>query len=565
MRLPQAAELPSSTETIGAFGGYDHRDVISNGYLYDMRNLTSDRYPIISPRPPRGIVRTLTKPNGLFALNGLCWVDGTSLYFDGEVKGTVSDSPKQFVAMGAYIVIFPDKVRFNTEDGTVEALEASVTTSTQVTAMLCKVDGSAYNITTKSDTAPAEPEDGEYWLDTSQTPHVLRQYSDLQMSWVAIPTTYVSISATGIGTGFAEGDGVEISGMTDDTLNGSFILYGAQADSIIITGIIDESIEQTAAVTVKRTVPDMDYVTQLNNRIWGCSSEKHEIYACKQGDPKNWNVFQGVSTDSYALTIGSAGDFTGACSHLGYVIFFKEDTIHKIYGSKPANYQLTDLNARGVEKGSEKSLVVVNETLIYKSRWDVCAYASALPQSISAVFGTHDYHSAAAGALEGKYYVSMQRDDGVWKLMVYDTENGMWHLEDDTHAIYFAAWDGELYYLDADGAMYAVMGAEGTAEARVPWMVQFGEIGLELPECKYVSRLTMRFGLDEGALMRVEVQYDTETEYWQEVWRTSAPKRRAYVVPILPRRCDTMRIRLTGYGGMQFYSITKTLEQGGDA
>lgn len=565
MRLPQASELPSSTDTIGAFAGYDHRDVISDGYLYDMRNLSGDRYPILSPRHARGIVRKLTKPNGLFALNGLCWVDGTSLYYNDELVGTVSDSPKQMVAMGAYIIIMPDKVMLNTQDGTLETLEAVSTTTSQVTAILCKVDGSAYDITTKSDTAPEDPADGTYWLDTSQTPHVLRQYSDLQMAWVAIPTTYVSISATGIGTGFSEGDGVEISGMEDETLNGSFILYGAQNDSIIVTGIIDESVEQTAAVTVKRSVPDMDYITQLNNRVWGCSSEKHEIYACKQGDAKNWNVFAGIATDSYALTIGSAGDFTGACSHLGYVIFFKEDSIHKIYGSKPANYQLTDLNARGVEKGSEKSLVVVNETLFYKSRWDVCAYASALPQNISAVFGTHDYHSAAAGTLDGKYYISMQRDDGIWKLMVYDSEQGTWHLEDDTHAIYFAQWNGDLYYLDADGTMYAVAGTEGTLETRVPWMAQFGEIGLELPEGKYVSRISMRFELDEGALMRVEVQYDTETEYWQEVWRTSAPRRRAYVVPILPRRCDSMRIRLTGYGGMRFYSITRTIEQGGDA
>lgn len=564
MRLPQAAELPSSTDTIGIFAGYDHRDIIADGSLYDMRNLSGDRYPIITQRQYRGLVRTLSKPNGLFALDGLCWVDGDALYYNGEQVGTVQDSPKQMVAMGAYIIIMPDKLMLNTQTGEVEALAVTVTTTTHVTAMLCKVDGSAYEITTKGESAPEEPADGEYWLDTSQTPHVLRQYSDLQMSWVSVPTTYVSISATGIGAGLAEGDGVEISGMQDETLNGSFILYGVKEDSIIVTGIIDETIEQDEAVTVERKVPDMDYITQLNNRVWGCSSEKHEIYACKQGDPKNWNVFQGISTDSYALTIGSAGDFTGACSHLGYVIFFKDDMIHKIYGSKPANYQLTDLNARGVEKGSEKSIVVVNETLFYKSRWDVCSYASALPSNISDVFGQMDYHNAAAGALGGKYYISMQHGDE-WMMMVYDSERGTWHLEDNTHAIYFAAHDGDLYYLTEDGKMYTVSGSDGVLENTVPWMAQFGEIGLELPESKYVSRLSMRFELDEGAIMRVEVQYDTQKEYWQEVWRTTAPKRRAYVVPILPRRCDSMRIRLTGQGGMRFYSITRSIEQGGDA
>ena len=217
-----------------------------------------------------------------------------------------------------------------------------------------------------------------------------------------------------------------------------------------------------------------------------------------------------------------------------------------------------------MEKGSEKSIVVVNETLFYKSRWDVCSYASALPSNISDVFGQTDYHNAAAGALGGKYYISMQHGDE-WIMMVYDSERGTWHLEDDVHAIYFAAHDGDLYYLTADGKMYTVSGSDGVLENSVPWMVQFGEIGLELPESKYVSRLSMRFELDEGAIMRVEVQYDTQKDYWQEVWRTTAPKRRAYVVPILPRRCDSMRIRLTGQGGMRFYSITRSIEQGGDA
>ena len=79
----------------------------------------------------------------------------------------------------------------------------------------------------------------------------------------------------------------------------------------------------------------------------------------------------GISTDSYAMTVCSGGDFTGACSHLGYVLFFKEDVIHRIYGTKPANYQLTNVESRGVEKGSEKSLVIVNETLYYKSAQDL--------------------------------------------------------------------------------------------------------------------------------------------------------------------------------------------------
>ena len=35
------------------------------------------------------------------------------------------------------------------------------------------------------------------------------------------------------------------------------------------------------------------------------------------------------------MTVGSDGPFTGAATCMGYALFFKENTLHKLYGSKP--------------------------------------------------------------------------------------------------------------------------------------------------------------------------------------------------------------------------------------
>ena len=35
-----------------------------------------------------------------------------------------------------------------------------------------------------------------------------------------------------------------------------------------------------------------------------------------------------------------------------------------------------------------------------------------------------------------------------------------------------------------------------------------------------------------------------------------------FAVPILPRRCDTLRLRLFGRGVFRLYSVTKTVVQG---
>lgn len=103
-------------------------------------------------------------------------------------------------------------------------------------------------------------------------------------------------------------------------------------------------------VRMERRVPDLDYVTECDNRVWGCSSKENVIYACRLGDPTNWFSYRGIAADSYAVTVGSDGAFTGAATCMGYALFFKENTLHKLYGSKPSDFQLTSLRCRGVAK-----------------------------------------------------------------------------------------------------------------------------------------------------------------------------------------------------------------------
>ena len=58
------------------------------------------------------------------------------------------------------------------------------------------------------------------------------------------------------------------------------------------------------------------------------------------GDPKNWNCFLGLDNDSYAATVGTQNEFTGIAAWSGYLFFFKEDGFHKLYGTKPSNYEM---------------------------------------------------------------------------------------------------------------------------------------------------------------------------------------------------------------------------------
>lgn len=75
-----------------------------------------------------------------------------------------------------------------------------------------------------------------------------------------MPTVYVKLAANGIGKGFKQYDGIEISGLSGNEqlkkLNGSQILYGADESSIVIVGLIDQAAEVTSGtVKTARRVP----------------------------------------------------------------------------------------------------------------------------------------------------------------------------------------------------------------------------------------------------------------------------------------------------------------------
>ena len=95
-------------------------------------------------------------------------------------------------------------------------------------------------------------------------------------------------------------------------------------------------------------MPELDFVTECDNRVWGCSKKENVIYGCTLGDPTNWYSYQGTAADSYAVTVGSDGPFTAAASCLGCVLFFKENCIHRLYGTKPSEYRLSSVRCRGV-------------------------------------------------------------------------------------------------------------------------------------------------------------------------------------------------------------------------
>ena len=497
------------------FGGYDHNIGSQDGAIWDMANMTSDYYPVLASRPARHRVRTLSDCGGLFAHDGLFWTDGDGFYKDGVRKGTVTPGEKVMAALGPSVIVFPDKVYYNNATDKFGSLEASVTASVTIK------DG-----TYAGEDAAANTISGSVvWSDH-----------------------------------FAVGDAVTISGAAAHPANNkTSIIREIEGNELRFYENVFEigNGGDKETLTLKREVPDMDFICSNENRLWGCKGDT--IYASKLGDATNFNVFDGVATDSFAVDVGSAGDFTACVSYLGYPVFFKEDSICKVYGSKPSNFQVMTSATLGVEAGSHRSPAVAGEVLFYLSRAGIVSYAGGIPQSISRPFGVERYRNAVGGSDGVKYYVSMSDADGVYALFVYDTRYNIWHKEDGLKSAGFA-WDGELYAADAESGALWILGNPRTvpdgavSEGDVASSVEFADFVEGDANRKGTSKLQLRGEL-EGTL-KVEMQFDSDG-VWRPVSELKASVKRSWYLPIIPRRSDHFRIRLTGTGDWRLFSLVR--------
>lgn len=597
MQFPYLREVAQYREMTTAFGGYNHQLSCQDGQFFDMKNMSTLHFPILSPRQNRGIVKSFVNPQGILDKEELLWIDDKKFYINGEEKElegvTLTDeSPKTLAKMGAYVIIMPDKVWFNVDKNECGYMEHSKTipNGAEIKISLCEANGTAiewHDATYYEENYKTEkPPDGSYMMTTTNAGKPsLKVYSASTAIWATVATTYLQITASGIGEGFEKEDGVKLTidgGI--DSLSNIFVneeedgkmstntcIVDKTDDSITIVGILRENLAITdKELLIERKVPDMEFITECNNRLWGCSKDGHEIYCCKLGDVKNWNCFKGVSTDSWAATIGSDGKFTGAITFLGYPIFFKEDSLIKVAPSSTGGHQTKETICRGVQKGSHRSLSILNETLYYKSSTCVCAYNGSLPYSISDNLGDVRYYDAVAGSVGDRYYISMREGNGKYSMFVFDSKTDLWCKEDNTEVTAFCRHLDDLYYIDAkDKTMRSVRGTllydvpEKATEGKFDWFVESGSLGYSSPDQKYVARINLRISLELGTNVDFYLQYDS-SGVWEHKFNMSGTGTRTFSVPIIPKRCDHFKYKLVGRGGCKIHSITKTTEEGSD-
>ena len=633
MALPSLYSISTGKSIQTAFGGLNESYACAEAEFTEMKNFSSRGYPALQTRTPRRTMRAMGRCNGMYHLNGLLLCEGTTLRYTedseddvataaagGEIvlENAVTDSEKIMIGMGTKILIWPDAKSFDTATGKLEALSAAWSQTGTVTIAPCDAGGKTYTVSSVGTTEPSGPADGTLFLKQNSSSskwayvNVLEQYDAKSGKWAEILLNSVKMTLPGLAAaGFKKGDTItveQVPGLVEEYLaegvNGEVTIEQMDGDSIVLTGSpktesaryygsftvtaggttwksmngSESATAGGAAITARRRVPRLEYVTENANRVWGCNSEENVIYSCKLGDPTNWYSYRGIASDSYAVNVGSDGPFTGAATCMGYVLFFKENCLHKLYGSRPADYQLVSVQCRGVAKQASKSMCVLAEVLYYLSTDGVMAWDGSLPVKISGGLDNTwlmNVRGAVGGVLDTRYYLHLRvpgRNET--RLLVYDTERQLWH-EEDTAAEENASgwamcstgrqlyqWDGvNLWATEPEReADRDTDTAKANLEAKVGFEAVSGDIGLNIPADKYINRVFLR--VDALTYSVVELQASYEGGAWETLGQAAVLNKYTRVnLPFVPEWNDTMRLRIKGTGQIAVRSIAFSMAE----
>ena len=184
------------------------------------------------------------------------------------------------MSMGAYICVFPDKKYYNTADaGDHGSMEAYYTSTGTVKYTMCRTDGRTQKPTVSAAAPGAAGERGAVDRYIAGEAARAQARSSATQEWVSYVdgvhegTVHIRGRAAGALQRIRR---VEISGAGVEDVNGTKVIYalgGSETalDYIVVTGLLEAAYEQTTgAVSIKRTVPQMDYICESQNRLWGC-------------------------------------------------------------------------------------------------------------------------------------------------------------------------------------------------------------------------------------------------------------------------------------------------------
>ena len=551
------------TQTM-TFAGINRNPAAGDGTIRNTVNMDTDRAPHLSPRKPRQKLAPMpmdgnVRAYGMTVVNDdVFWAakDGNAvkLYRNGTaIRTGLTETQKSFAVLNGFLIIYPDKKMLNLAELDTRMIFADDEYMDAV--------AESVRVIFRNGTYNGQPAEGN--TIELQGTHDWAEYR------------------------FKVGDAVRISGSDEAKNNDTKIIREIEGKEL---RFYEFSFDNTPppettqnhdndappipeTVSLRRYVPEMDRIFEHENRLWGWKGRT--VYCSKLGDPVNFEVFDGLSTDSWTLEVKGQGEITGGVSYLGYPMFFKEDAVYRIYGDRPTQYSLMNMGTMGVRRGCADSPAIAGEHLFYLSNQGVTVFTGGYPQNIHAPFGETRFTEGRACSDGLKYYLcAKDAETGAWNVYVYDTRWDMWYNFAESECLAMAAsqrlyglgFVGGEWCLWTDGkeekpAWATLTEDEGSVASKVEFNPFTGANWTNgrstgNPNRKGTSKLLLRLTLAQGTELTVSMNFDGGP--WEKKAVLNAPHHmHSPTLAIIPRRSDNYQIEIIANGDWTLHSLTR--------
>lgn len=512
---------------------------IAENEFADMCDMDGRHYPYLAPRRVRtkavnqdgisAVIADNDADGG--ALSLFTGVAGTKFYYKGAVKGMVLGGAQTcLVDFNGNVLIFPDKKYYNYVTDKFGDIEAGYTNI----SVTFNTSGSA---DTNNLTNTITKIGG--WGD------VFKSGDSISLDFADAPKN----STFNVNSKYTQANDNQIVSCVAASISGNVMTVNCYNR----LGVKIAFQKGSASGNIKKAMPDIVRACVCNNRVFGIDGGGELVYASKLGDFTNWNVFEGLSTDSWYAQVGSEGKFTGIAALNTGVVLFKQNYMHEVFGSSPQNFTIPKQIGVGCIDG--RSVCEANGYLFFLSRDGFYLYNGGTPSRISDKLN-ETYTEAVSGCDGRRIYTTAKRADGEWETLVYDMARQSWYrqsTQDGTAA--FLAYNGH-FYIAADGGMYDVNGQDYCSE----WYAVTKEFTHDTFERKSPINIYIRFRAEKGAWAGVYRRIDSgEFELCGEVHRESGVVR----VPVRIHKGENYQIKIAGGGMVKIEAVEIVLSSGG--
>ena len=584
MRLPVLKSRDSYKRRIITFGGINRLQGFSEGEILDCSGISHESFPSLTQRRKSEIDFPCENPVTAICGKKECVVTNSLLYYDRKEVGKLSEGDKIIAQMGDKIVVFPDKMYYDTKTEKFSSLEGTclltelevVFSNNQITlpSVSYKTASTFESLVLKQDKyvfkySDVSIVDGVIVFPAAQmimakelsTGDIFSEISGMRHYRITESITTENgqtvilnecVTAETLGkdafVSFAPGDIIEISGCECDANNRQAKITEVGENYLLFDDNTFEEKTETASIVIKRNIPDFSAICVYKNRLWGCSGKT--IYASALGDPTNFFKYNNISTDSFAVDSDSPGDFTAAKVYGNYCLFFKQDRCYRLYGDRPANFQLVEAFTGGIFKDDSKSVVDVAGKIIFKGNGGVYIFGGGNPQKISEKLGEIKLQNCVAGGFMDCYYLSAETEKGREEF-VFDTKHGLWSKSGVVNVIGYFTSAGKLYRLMCDGIYLITEKTDDSYE----WYAEFCPFDEDYHKTKNYSRLYITAQLFEDSLIKTEISRDGGQ--WQTVSRNYGNRKEYINIPCPIKGCHEVKIRISGKGKSIVESIIR--------